>query len=107
MALVAFCQDIRTSGTFTSWKFKLLVKIVKIRKKRKFEKLIKSCIKLLKKVIETHLKRFFYQPTQNTAPSTKFAALQPNKGEFQSNFCYPKFNFPRSFLKNSLFQTIW
>ena len=33
MTLVAFRQEIRTSGTFTSLKFTFLVKIAKIRKK--------------------------------------------------------------------------
>ena len=96
MTLAAFCQEIRTSGTFSSWKFKFLVKIVKIFKKGKFKKLIKPCIKILKKVIKIHLKQFFYQPTQDAAPGTKFAAIQPKKGKLQSNFCYPKFDFPCS-----------
>ena len=99
---VALCQEIRT-GNFTLWKFKLLVKIVKICKKLKFEKMIKPCIKVLKKAIKAHLKQFFYQSAQDTAPSTKSAAIQPNKEELQSHFCYPKFNFPHSFSKYSFF----
>ena len=99
MTLVAFCLEIRTSGTFISWKFKFLVKIVKICKKRKFKKLIKLCIKVLKKVKKTHLKRFFCQSTQDAALSTKSEAIQLNKGELQWNFYYPKFDFFLTFQK--------
>ena len=99
MTLVAFCLEIRTSGTFISWKFKFLVKIVKICKKRKFKKLIKLCIKVLKKVKKTHLKRFFCQSTQDAALSTKSEAIQLNKGELQWNFYYPKFDFLLTFQK--------
>ena len=99
MTLVAFCLEIRTSGTFISWKFKFLVKIVKICKKRKFKKLIKLCIKVLEKVIKTHLKRFFCQSTQDAALSTKSEAIQLNKGELQWNFYYPKFDFLLTFQK--------
>ena len=55
--------------------------------------MIKLCIKVLKKVKKTHLKRFFCQSTQDAALSTKSEAIQLNKGELQWNFYYPKFDF--------------
>ena len=61
--------------------------------------MIKLCIKVLKKVKKTHLKRFFCQSTQDAALSTKSEAIQLNKGELQWNFYYPKFDFFLTFQK--------
>ena len=102
MTLVAFCQEFRTSGTFTSWKFKFLVKIAKTRKKTKIQEIDKIMHKSTKKG-HKNSQRFFYQSTQDTVPSTKFAAIQRNKYELQPNFCYPKFNSPHSFSEKQPF----
>ena len=63
--------------------------------------MIKLCIKVLKKVKKTHLKRFFCQSTQDAALSTKSEAIQLNKGELQWNFYYPKFDFLLTFQKKT------
>ena len=47
--------------------------------------------------LQTHLKQFFYQTTQDAAPSAKIAAIRSNKFELQSNLCYQNSIFPLVF----------